>query len=273
MRPLHWFLCWGIAAALLLTRTLAAQTASNDLQGTISAPSVCDSLAPDTPHSDALRKVCQYAVTLPQRMPNFSCEQQATRYLGDQPADVITAIVTFEDGRESYRDIKSNGQPVTDSKVLSSGTWSTGQFGGDVRSLFDTGNKVTFQFVDESELDGRRVLLFQYRIARQDVPLWRLHVQDQVLSPPYHGQLLIDEDTGILVRLQVVATEIPHSFPMRSAEVETDYKDVSFADGTSFVLPSESVVNGSDHDGKHNSNVLQFRNCHKFRATARIVPQ
>jgi hypothetical protein len=181
--------------------------------------------------------------------------------------------VTYEDGKESYRDIKSNGQPVTDTKLVNSGTWSTGQFGGDVRSLFDTSNKVDFQFVNQSQLDGRRVLLFRYRIAHQDVRMWRLHVQNQVSAPPYHGQLLIDEDSGTLLRLQVVATEIPRAFPMRTAEVETDYEAVSFADGTSFVLPIESVINASDHDGRHNSNVLQFRNCHKFRATARIVPQ
>jgi hypothetical protein len=46
-----------------------------------------------------------------------------------------------------------------------------------------------------------------------------------------------------------------------------------FADGTSFVLPLKSEVNSSDHNGRRNRNVLEFRNCHKFRATARIVSQ
>ena len=80
-------------------------------------------------------------------MPNITCEQTATRYLGDQPADVVTAIVTYENGKESYRDIKSNSMQVSSSALLTSGPWSTGQFGGDVQSLFQSGNKISFQFV------------------------------------------------------------------------------------------------------------------------------
>jgi hypothetical protein len=273
MRARSWLLPWGTAVALLLTGPLAAQTSSSNAQNTPPSLSACESVPPDTPHSDALRKVCEYAVTIPQRMPNFTCEQKATRYLSGQPADVVTAMVTYEDGKESYRDIKSNGEAATDRKVLDSGTWSTGQFGAHLRSLFDTTNKVNFQFLHQDQIHGRRVLIFQYRIAHQDVPAWRLHVHGQVLAPPYHGQLLINEDSGQLFRLQVVATEIPPAFPLRSADLEIDYQDVSFGDGTSFVLPLQSVVNGSDHDGRNNSNVLEFRNCHKFRATSRIVPQ
>ena len=268
------FLRRGVVVALLIPRALAAQTAPSDLQSTVSLPGgTCDSLAPDTPHSDALRKVCEYAVTLPLVMPNFTCEQKTSRYLDGQPADVVTANVTYEDGKESYQDIKWNGHLVTDTKLLNPGTWSTGQFGGDVRSLFDTGNTVSFQFVTESKIDGRRVLTFQYRVAHQDVPLWRLHVQDQVLAPPYHGQLRIDEDTGALLQLRLEAAEIPANFPMRSADLQIDYEDVLFADGTSFLLPPRSEVNGADHKGTHNRNLLEFRNCHKFRATARIVPE
>jgi hypothetical protein len=271
---MHGFLrCW-LVAALLIPRTLPAQTAPGDLQNTISSPmGTCDSLTPDTPHSDALRKVCLYAMTLPLLMPNFTCEQKTSRYFDDQAADVVTANVTYEDGRESYQDIKLNGHPITDAKLLSPGTWSTGQFGGDVRDLFDTSNTVSFQFVSERKLDGRRVVTFQYQVAHQDVPMWRLHVQDQVLAPPYNGQLRIDEDTGILLQLQLAATKLSRNFPMSSADLQIDYEDVLFADGTSFVLPLKSEVNSSDHKGRRNRNVLEFRNCHKFRATAHIVPQ
>jgi hypothetical protein len=271
---MHGFLCCGLFAALLIPRTLAAQTARSDLQNIGSSPSgTCDALTPDMPHSDALRKVCLYAVTLPLLMPNFTCEQKTSRYFGDQSADVVTANLTYEDGRESYQNIKLNGRPITDAKLLSPGTWSTGQFASDVRDIFDTSNPISFQFVGESKLDGRRVLTFQYQVAHQDVPMWRLHVQDQVLAPPYNGQLRIDEDHGILLQLQLAATKLSETFPMSSADLQIDYEDVLFADGTSFVLPLKSEVNSYDHKGRHNRNVLEFRNCHKFRATARIVPQ
>jgi len=134
----------GMAIALLLSRPLAAQSAPSDPQGAVSLPAPCDRLLSDTVHSDALRKVCHYAETLPERMPNFACEQKTYRYLDGQPADVITGIVTYEDGKESFKEIKSNGQPATDGVLLNSGTWSTGQFGGDVQNLFATSNQLRF---------------------------------------------------------------------------------------------------------------------------------
>ncbi len=273
MRAMHGMLRCGSVVALLLCRTLAAQTAPADLQDTLSPPSACDSPALDIPHSDALRKVCQYAVTLPQLMPNFTCEQKTLRFRDEHAADTVTAIVTYEDGKESYRDVRSNGQPVTDARWLNSGTWSTGQFGVHIRGLFDTGNTVTFKFVNQSQVNGKPVLTFEYQVPHQDVPFWRLHVDDQMVAPPYHGQLWIDQHTGNLLQLNVVATEIPPNFPLRNADLQISYDNVQFADGTSFVLPLKSVVNGADNNKRHNRNVLEFRNCHKFRATARIVPQ
>jgi len=270
MPRLVWY---AMSAVLIFTGSLAAQSTSSGPQPVPAETSPCDSLAPDTLHSDALRKVCQYAVTLPQQMPNFTCQQTTFRSFGDQTADVVTAIVTYEDGTESYKDLRLNGRPVADSKSLNPGTWSTGQFGNDLRAIFDARNKVTFQFVSESKIAGRRALTFQYRVARQDVPLWRLRAKDQVVTPPYHGQLWIDEEAGIPLRLQVVATQIPRTFPLLSASLQIDYGEVLFGDDTRFVLPLKAVVNNDDLDGRHSRNVLEFHNCHKFRGTARIVPQ
>ena len=92
----------GLAIGLLLIGTLWAQsTASVEAADTASSSNPCDSLAPDTPHADALRKVCEYAVSLPRRIPNFTCEQRTARYVDGQAADVVTAEVTYLDGKES----------------------------------------------------------------------------------------------------------------------------------------------------------------------------
>ncbi|MGA2371910.1 MAG: hypothetical protein ACLPPV_19490 [Candidatus Korobacteraceae bacterium] len=270
-RATSFYLHCAMAVALLLSGNLVAQTSAGDLQAGDYLLGVCNSLAPNTPRADALRKVCLYAVTIPQRMPNFTCDQKTSRYLGKKATDEITAVVTYEDGNESYRDVKANGRPVND-PALTRGSWSTGQFGGDVRNLFDTSNKVSFQFVSESEVDGRRVLTFQYQVPLQKIPSWRLRVKDQVVAPPYHGQLWIDEDKGLLRRLEVEATEIPEDFPMSSADLQIDYSDIPFDDGTSFVLPVKSVVNDANRKGVVARNVMEFSNCHKFRATAHIVP-
>jgi hypothetical protein len=265
------FLRSGLVIGVLLAGTLWAQTVAREgAPDTASIPSQCDSLAKGTPHADTLRKVCEYAVSLPRRIPNFTCEQRTARYLDGEAADVVTAEVSYLDGKESYRNIKSNGQPVSDVAWLNSHTWSTGQFGADIRGLFDSSNDVSFQ-LDETSSDTR-ILAFHYEIAQQDVPFWRLHIHDKTAAPPYHGEVRIDKKTGELRQLQLETTVLPDDFPLRSADLLIDYGNVTFGDGSSFLLPLKTVVNASTRGGRNNRNVLEFHNCHKFRAMAHVMP-
>ena len=58
---------------------------------------------------------------------------------------------------------------------------------------------------------------------------------------------------------------------MQKAELLTDYDDVAFQDGTNFLLPVQASVATRFRGEEATRNVLQFRNCHKFRAKSRIV--
>ncbi len=95
----------------------------------------------------------------------------------------------------------------------------------------------------------------------------------QMVAPPYYGKLWIDQQSGVILRLQVEATELPRSFPIRNATLEIDYKSVLLGDGTHFVLPVKSVLNTIDSDGIGARNTQRFQNCQKFRVTSRIMPQ
>jgi len=260
----------GGLALVVLMGSLWAQTPSVD-DHNAPLPSACSVVGAGTPHADTLRKVCEYAVSLPIRIPNFTCDQRTARYLDGKAADVVTAEVAYLDGKESYRNIKRDGLPVADAGWLSSHTWSTGQFGADIRGIFDGSNDVTFEW-DKASSD-RETLAFHYEIEEQDVPFWRLHMRGQVAAPPYHGELRIDKKTGELRQLQIETTALPEGFPLRSADVLIDYGSVSFGDGTSFLLPLKTVVNASTRGGRTNRNVLEFHNCHKFRGTAHIISE
>ena len=63
----------GISTALILTMALAAQSTSGNLQSVPPGANPCGMIDANMPHFDALSNVCQYAVTVPQRMPNFTC--------------------------------------------------------------------------------------------------------------------------------------------------------------------------------------------------------
>lgn len=233
----------------------------------------CAWLPESIPHAAAVHNVCEYALSLTEKMPNFICDQDASRYRGNNkvPFDLITALVRYEDGRESYENITHNGQPAPQAITQTPGLWSTGQFGSDLRSIFDPWNQALFTFAREDQVGDRPIWVFIYRILKQNDPLWRLHGNGEVLAPPYNGELWIDEKTGNLLRFTSAAIDIPASFAMSGAALEIDYADVQFGDGSAFVLPSDFTITTALRREEATRNVVRFANCHKFRARTQIV--
>ena len=236
-------------------------------------PNPCAWLPSNIPHAEAVAGVCQYAMSLPQKMPNFICDQDASRYRGNNrvPFDLVTASVRYEDGNESYDQIKVNGKPVATAIAQTPGLWSTGEFGSNLRSIFDLRNAALFEFAREGAWQGHSAWIFTYTIVKQNDPLWRLHGGNDILAPPYKGELWVDQKTGQLLRFGSVATGIPPTFPMAGAELQIDYASVAFADGSSFDLPADFTVTTTYRGQQPTRNVVQFRNCHKFRAKTRMV--
>lgn len=246
--------------------------AERDGTGIVSNP--CAWLPGGIPHADALPGVCEYVMSLAEKMPNFVCHQEASRYRGKSraPNDLITASVRYEDGKESYGEIKVNGRPATIETAQSSGLWSTGEFGSsNLRSIFNPRNHAVFEFARESTLGTHMAWVFSYHIAKQNEPLWRLHATDQVVAPPYEGQLWIDQKTGEVLRFESTAKEFPKSFSLTKASLQIDYENIAFADGSVFVLPTSFAASTAFADGESTRNVVRLADCHKFGAKGRLV--
>src|SRR5262249_24564015 len=152
-------------------------------------------------------------------------------------------------------DIKFNGKAAPDAIAATPGLWSTGEFGGDLRAIFNLHNHPIFEFSGENKIGNHAAWIFRYSIAKQEDPLWRLHAGAEMLAPPYGGELWIDEASGAVLRFNAVAKEIPKDFAMQSAELLTDYEDVAFGDGTSFVLPASASVSTKFRGEKSTRNV------------------
>ena len=233
----------------------------------------CAGVPTNIPHAEAVAGVCEFAMSLPRKMPNFICDQDASRYSGNNgvPLDLVTASVRYEDGREYYEAIKVNGRPASQAITQAPGLWSTGEFGTNLRSIFDPNNLPIFEFVRETKWKDHTAWVFSYLIAKQNDPMWRLSSGKETLAPPYTGELWVDQKTGKLLRFGSLATGIPKKFPIANAEAQIDYADVVFADGTSFVRPADFTVTSTLRGMASTRNLVQFRNCHKFRAKSRMV--
>jgi VWFA-related protein len=236
------------------------------------APDSCAWLPSGIAHADALRAACEYAITLPEKMPNFVCGQETARYRGNSgaPVDLISASVRYEDGKESYSDVKINGRPPS-GLDQTSGLRSTGEFGGDLQNIFDLTNNALFVYAREGQAGERTAWIFDYRVAEQKIPLWRIRDQNQVVAPPYTGELWLDQRDSSVLRFHSAAWAMPPAFSMKSVDLQIDYKRIAFGDGTNFVLPVGSTLTTVFSGAETSRNTVQFRDCHKFRARGRLV--
>lgn len=240
---------------------------------TSSPAAFCAWISGDIPHAASLAGVCEFAIALPLRMPNFICEETTARFHegSRSPTDVISGTLRYEDRRESFSDVKVNGRKAPPDVVEQlSGLWSSGEFGSNLRSIFDARNTPIFTFLGEKKLKTSVAWAFSFRIEEQKEPQWWVTSDDQKLAPAYGGELWVDQKTGEVVLLRQSAQSFPKKFPTQSVETLTFYSKTSFDDGTGFVLPVQSQVRTKYHD-VITVNVLQFRNCHKFRAKSRML--
>ena len=246
-----------------------APAATPALVQPVHAPEYCKWLPSDTAHAEVLREACEFAISLPQKMPNFLCSQNTVRYRGSGPApvDLVSATVRYEDGHETYSDVKLNGRPIS----IGLGLRSTGEFGGNLRAVFDRRNHALFEYAREGKLAGDAAWIFSYRVAEQKDPLWLLQAPSQVVAPPYSGELWVDQKDGAVLRFSSVAKEMPPTFPMNRVELLIDYRKVAFGDGTNFVLPAAFTLTNNYTGEETSRNVVEFQDCHKFGARTRIV--
>jgi hypothetical protein len=145
-RSRHILLFW----AVLLSAACMAQVAP--AQPELPAPSAaiergdvsmdksdCYAISAGDARLAPVSKFCEFALTYRRQLPDFIAQQSTTSHAASS-TNVITAQVTFRQGREQYSHVTINGQPVPSTGTFSRSLrfTSAGEFGSflvDISSL------------------------------------------------------------------------------------------------------------------------------------------
>lgn len=232
-----------------------------------------------------LDDVRQYALGYSHNLPDFICTEvtrrlgaaaPGTRYggrVGDSPhwqaLDTLTVRLSYFEQHEDYKLILHNSAPVTNQDVRSvGGSQSFGDFGSMLREIFEPSTQAHFEWDHWGTLRGQRVMEFAYQV-QQSLSQYHLIVdKDRGIITGYHGIVAIDPQTHVVLRVSVVADNIPPDFPVKSAEdiLDYDYQDIS---GNTFLLPLKATVTANMGDYL-SRNDKEFRIYRKYSADAVI---
>jgi hypothetical protein len=223
--------------------------------------------------SDARDVAFNYVVSL----PNFLCQQMTTRYETDNikagwhALDIVTADLTYQEGQESYKNIKVGGRAVNSSMEDIEGTRSTGEFATELVAVMSPETGATFKRDGQDNLHGRTAYVYKFEVPRER-SRWQVEAPSQLYFPAYRGTIWIDKETSRVLRIEQEGRGMPLLFPFDTVETATDYDFVRLAaNEQQYLLPTGSeVLNCQRGTSVCSRNKIEYRNYRKFGAESSI---
>lgn len=231
----------------------------------------------EKPVDPIIEKAREAAANYLQSLPNYFCQQMTARYQSDHPKtgwdalDVVTADVAYEDGRESYKNIKIGGKATGKSMDDIGGTRSTGEFSTILTDVLSPYTDAIFKKDGSDTLQGRSAWMYKYEIPRERSH-WRVEAPSQLYYPAHTGTIWIDKETSRVVRIEQAGINMPKLFPFDTVETVTDYAFIPLAAGEKYLLPADAeVLSCLRGTSMCSRNHLDFRNYRKFGADSTIT--
>lgn len=210
-------------------------------------------------------------------LPNFFCQQITTRYQSDHPKtgwdalDIVTADVAYENGAESYRNIKVGNKVVNKDMMDIEGSRSTGEFSSILADLFSPLTAATFRRTGSDTIHGRSTLVYHFDVTREHSH-WRIMGPAQLYYPAFSGSIWIDKETSRVLRVEQQAKNMPQLFPFDTTESATEYDFVRLSTPTQYLLPIDAeVLSCSRGTRMCVRNKIEFRNYRKFGAESSVT--
>jgi len=240
-----------------------------------SAPAPAGPSPTGNPSAALIEKARAAAFEFSQNLPNFICKEVMARYSqrgrDQMPLDVVSAEIIYDQGKETYRNVKIDDRPTAASLEEISGSWSTGEFASTLLSLFAPETNARFRSGGATTISGVTAQVYDFDVSKAN-SRWMVRAESQTLVPAYKGSVWIDPSTARVLRVEMQAHNIPPDFPMDTIESAVDYSYVLIG-GKSFLLPVHAESLGCPRAaGGCSHNIIDFRNYHEFRVDVKIGP-
>ena len=225
--------------------------------------------------AEIIAAVREYALGYSKNLPNFLCAQHIRRRTAasgevtfhDQ--DSLIVRLSYFEQKEDYNLLMVNDRPANGRYQDLGGSTSTGEFGSMLRQVFEPAVHARLTWSRWAQVNGKPAMAFHYAVEQTN-SRWELdYMKREHMIPGYSGDVFIDRDSKVVVRLVQRADNIPVTFPIQAAStiLDYDYREIS---GREFLLPVHAQMDMTS-DGVRTRNEIDFRNYQKYSADAVIT--
>jgi len=218
---------------------------------------------------DLLPRIREKMADVLRRQPNYTCTEtiERTRQEGANRTrieDTLRLEVALVDGKEMFAWPGSKQFEDHDLReVVSTGMFGNGNFAIYARILFLT-NVATFESKGQTHLGWR----YDFRVSRLTSG-HRLRVDGREAVVGFHGSFYADPKTLDVLRMEVVAEDIPPELGVSEAETTVDYGQLAIGD-EQFLLPVESRLMMATADVV-SRNTVRFASCRRFTGESTLL--
>ncbi len=224
-----------------------------------------------------------------EEMPDFVVKQQIQRseaYAGTgnfRNLDRLVVAVSYRaSGQEEYKVLSLNGAIQNDPQPKGSyeeagGTSSTGEFVTVLATVFKPESETRFQYVDSDVIRGRKTFMVDFDIEKDKAKQQIVSSGATTVSTiaGMRGRIWIDSENFRILRIDSEATQIPETFPVRSAKRLIDY-DWTVIAGEKYLLPLISDVRLTHRESKavyETRNLIRFKDYQKYGTDVTVVEE
>lgn len=271
----------GKGAGLRTVQTL--RKLSEESAGLAAAPPPVVAVAPPVKpppsareQKEVLDAMREYALNYTKSLPNYVCVQITRRRIeptvrGYLPqGDEVQELLTFVDGKESYKVEMLNGksQPNLKHEQLG-GVVTSGEFGSMLFNIFDPDSNAKFEWDHWATLRGKPMYVFSYSVPQSKGYSMYHGETKREYTAAYQGLVYADVDSRAVMRIKMETVGIPGDFPIREVNLMLDYSPTKIAD-REYVLPYHFELTSKETKAD-TVNRADYRLYQKFGAEASIT--
>jgi hypothetical protein len=151
--------------------------------------------------------------------------------------------------------------------MVGAGMISTGSFASAIKTVL-LNNVSTIRFHGEEEILGRRARRWDYTVPL-NLSRWDVQIEGRSGRVSEVGSFWADAETIELLRLEMVAQDIPPELRVQTIKETVDYSRMRVRT-RDLLLPQSVETSATKSNGDENRNSIEFSHCREFGAAAEL---
>ncbi|HWZ31965.1 MAG TPA: hypothetical protein VNX18_11550 [Bryobacteraceae bacterium] len=196
--------------------------------------------------ADATAKALAYVNDL----PDFVC-RQVTRRNEDpkgtnqwKTMDTVNEQLTLLNRKEEYRTLSVNGKKAS-GENRPGGLLRSSDFANYLSWIFDPKAKAEISWSQWDALRGHRVHVLGFRVKPENSQFVISKGKGQPVTAGIFGVVSVDSESGSILKVGIIATDVPASFPVQGSAIEANYEFAKIGDHY-FVVPLKADLHSKE---------------------------